>query len=105
VGELDGGRLVDEDGRAGHPGEAPRPGGVVCLDVGLEDVRDPHVSLGGGLDIGLDVLLWIHHSAAGCTPSAEEIAGAAGLGSQELPEDHGRLLLPGLGDWVATRYR
>jgi hypothetical protein len=72
--------------------------------VRLEDVRDPHVLLGGGLDVGLDVLLWIHHSAAGCTPSAEEIAGAAGLGSQELTEDHGSLLLPGPGGSVACRY-
>jgi hypothetical protein len=72
--------------------------------VGLEDVRDPHVLLGGGLDIGLDVLLWIHHSAAGCTPSAEEVAGAAGLGGQELAENHGDLLLPELGGWVASRY-
>ena len=105
VGERDRGRLVDEDGRTGYPREALRPGGVIRLDVGLEDVRDPHVLLGGGLEVGLDILLWIHHSAAGCAPSAEEIAGAAGLGGQELPEDHGRLLLPGLGDWVATRYR
>jgi hypothetical protein len=72
--------------------------------VRLEDVRDPHVLLRGSLDIGLDVLLWIHHSAAGCTPSAEEVAGAAGLGSQELTEDHGRLLLPALGGSVAPRY-
>ena len=97
VGELDGSRLVDEDGRAGHPREALRAGGVVRLNVGLEDVRDPHVLLGGGLEVGLDVLLWIHHSAAGCAPSAEEVAGAAGLGGQELAEDHGNLLLPGLG--------
>jgi hypothetical protein len=79
VGELDRGRLVYEDRRAGHLREAPRPGGVIRLDVGLEDVRDPHVLLGGGLNVGFDVLLWIHHSAAGCTPSAEEITGAAGL--------------------------
>ena len=104
VGERDRGRFVDENGRAGHPREALRPGGVVRLDVRLEDVRDPHVLLSGGLDIGLDVLLWIHHSAAGCPPSAEEIAGAAGLGGQELPEDHGASpLLPGLGDRLATR--
>ena len=96
---------MDEDGRAGHCRETARAGGMIRLDVRLEDVRDPHVLLGGGLDIGLDVLLWIHHSAAGCTPSAEEIAGAAGLGGQELTEDHGRLLLPLLGDWAATRYR
>ena len=105
VGERDGGRRVDEHGRAGHPREALRPGGVIRLEVGLEDVRDPHVLLGGGLDVGLDVLLWIHHSAAGCAPSAEEIAGATGLRGQELTEDHGRLLLPGLGEWVAPRYR
>jgi hypothetical protein len=72
--------------------------------VRLEDVRDPHVLLGGGLDIGLDVLLWIHHSAASCTPSAEEIAGAAGLRGQELTEDHRSLLLPGLGGSVPSRY-
>jgi len=91
---------VDENGRASHRCDTLRAGGVVRLDVGFEDVRDPHVLLGGGLDIGFDVLLWIHHSAAGCTPSAEEIAGAAGLGSQELTEDHRSLLLPGLGGWL-----
>jgi hypothetical protein len=100
VGERDRGRLVDEHGRAGHPREALRPGGVVRLDVCFKDVRDPHVLLGGGLEVRLDVLLWIHHSAAGCAPSAEEIAGAAGLGGQELTEDHGSLLLPGSGRLV-----
>lgn len=68
---------------------------MVGLDVGLEDVGDAHVLLRGSLDVGADVLLWIHHSAAGCAASAEEVAGAAGLGGQELTEDHGRLLLPG----------
>jgi hypothetical protein len=57
--------------------------------VCFENVCDPHVLLGGGLEVRLDVLLWIHHSAAGCAPSAEEIAGAADLGGQELTEDHG----------------
>jgi hypothetical protein len=62
---------------------------VIGLDMRLEDVGDPHVLLGGGFEIRLDVVLWIHHSAAGCTASAEQIARAAGLGREEMAEDHG----------------
>jgi hypothetical protein len=57
--------------------------------VGLDDVSDAHGLLGGGLEIGLDVLLWIHHSAGSCTPSAEQVARAPGLRNEELTEDHG----------------
>jgi hypothetical protein len=57
--------------------------------VRLEDVRDPHGLLRGGFEVRLDVVLWIHHSAAGCAASAEHVTGAAGLGRQEMPEDHG----------------
>jgi hypothetical protein len=57
--------------------------------VGLDDVTDPHVFLRRRVEVRLDVLLWIHHSAAGCAASAEEVAGAARPGGKELPEDHG----------------
>jgi hypothetical protein len=57
--------------------------------VRLDDVRDPHVLLGRGVEICLDVLLWIHHSAAGCAASAEQVAGAPGLRREEMAEDHG----------------
>jgi hypothetical protein len=57
--------------------------------VRLEDVRDPHVLLRGRFEVRLDVVLWIHHSAAGCAASAEQVAGAAGLGREEMTEDHG----------------
>src|SRR5438552_2409670 len=50
----------------------------------LEDVGDSHGLLGGRLEVGLDLALWIHHSAAGCTPSAEQVAGAAGLRRQKM---------------------
>jgi hypothetical protein len=84
------GRLVIENGRARDGREAARAGEVVGLDMGLEDVRDAHPLLSGRFEVRLDVGLWIHHSAAGFAPSAEEVAGAAGLGSEELTEDHGR---------------
>jgi len=54
-------------------------GQVISLDVGLEDVRDPHGLLSSGVEIGLDLKLWIHHSAAGFARSAEQVASAAGL--------------------------
>jgi hypothetical protein len=60
--------------------------------VRLDDVSDAHGLLGGRLEIGLDVLLWIHHSAGSCTPSAEQVARAPGLRNEELTEDHGALL-------------
>jgi hypothetical protein len=63
---------------------------VVGLDVALEDVGDPHPLLAGRLQIGLDLMLWIHHSAGRCARSAEDVAGAAGLGGEKLSEDHGR---------------
>jgi hypothetical protein len=57
--------------------------------VALEDMGDPHPLLAGGLQVGLDLLLWIHHSAGRCARSAEYVASAAGLGGEELSEDHG----------------
>jgi hypothetical protein len=39
---------------------------MVSLDVGLENVRNAHVSLRRRVEVRLDVVLWIHHSAAGC---------------------------------------
>ena len=65
---------------------------MISLDVGLEDVRDPHGLLSGGFEIGLDVELWIHHSAASCARSPEQIAGAAGLWRQEVAKNHKGLL-------------
>jgi hypothetical protein len=62
---------------------------VIGLNVRLEDVRDLHGLLRGRFEVGLDLELWIHHSAAGCPPSAEEVAGAAGLRGQEMPKNHG----------------
>jgi hypothetical protein len=61
---------------------------VVGLDVRLEDMRDAHVLLTGCVQVRLDVVLWIHHSAAGCAASAEQVAGAARLRRKEMPEDH-----------------
>jgi len=63
-------------------------GHVVGLDVGLDDVGDAHVLLCRGFQIRLDVVLWIHHSAAGCAASAEHVARTAGLGREEMAEDH-----------------
>ena len=65
---------------------------MISLDVGLEDVRDPHGLLSGGFKIGLDIELWIHHSAASCARSAEQVASAAGLRRQEMAENHTGLL-------------
>jgi hypothetical protein len=57
--------------------------------VRLDDMGNAHALLRGRFEVGLDVVLWIHHSAAGCAASAEHVTGAAGLGRQEMPEDHG----------------
>ena len=65
---------------------------MIGLNVGLVDVRDPHGFLSGRFEVRLDLKLWIHHSAAGCTRSAEQVAGAAGLRRQEVAENHTGLL-------------
>jgi hypothetical protein len=65
---------------------------VIGLNVGLVDVRDPHGLLSGRFEVRLDLKLWIHHSAAGCARSAEQVAGAAGLRRQEVAKNHGALL-------------
>jgi hypothetical protein len=89
VWERDRGGFVDEDRGAGDRGQPPGAGEVVGLDVGLDDVAHTHGLLAGGLEVGLDLQLWIHHSARSGAASAEEVAGAAGLGGEELSEDHG----------------
>src|SRR5262249_24243769 len=94
VWELDRPRPMQDHRGAGRLRETARARQVVGLHVGLEDVRDPHRLLSGGLEIGLDVELWIHHSAGGSPPSAEQVAGAAGLRRQEMTKDHGALLSP-----------
>ena len=66
---------------------------MVGLDVGLDDVRDTHGLLSGGFEIGLDLQLWIHHSAGGCPPSAEQVARTARLRRQEVSKDHRSFLL------------
>jgi len=65
---------------------------VIGLDMRLEDMGDSHGLLGGRLEVGLDLELWIHHSAAGCTASAEQVAGAAGLRRQKMAKNHRGLL-------------
>jgi hypothetical protein len=60
--------------------------------VRLKDARDPHRLLSGGFEIGLDVKLWIHHSAASFARSAEQVASAAGLWRQEVSKNHRDLL-------------
>jgi hypothetical protein len=60
--------------------------------VSLEDMSDSHRLLAGRFEIGRDIELWIHHSAASCARSAEQVAGAAGLRRQEVAKDHGALL-------------
>ena len=82
VWEFDGRRLVEEHRGTGRVGQTASAGQVISLDVGLEDVRDPHGLLSGGFEVGLDVKLWIHHSAGGCTPSAKQVAGTAVFGTR-----------------------
>jgi hypothetical protein len=54
--------------------ETTGAGEVIGLNVRLEDMGDPHGLLLGGLEVRFDIELWIHHSAASCAPSAEELA-------------------------------
>jgi hypothetical protein len=93
MGERHQGRLVEEDRRPSCRGQPAGAGLVVGLHVSLEDVRDAHGFLSGGLEIGLDLQLWIHHSAGACAPSAEQIARTARLRRQKLSKDHGPFLL------------
>jgi len=83
---------VKEDGSARGRGELARPRDVIGLNVRLQDVSDAHTLLGSRLEVRLDILLWIHHSARVCAASAEQVAGAARLRGEELTEDHGALL-------------
>src|SRR5205823_12829155 len=83
------GGLVDEDRRPGGFGEPAGARDVIGLHVGLDDVTDPHVLLSRRFEVGLDVVLWIHHSAAGCAASAEHVARAAWLGREEMAKNHG----------------
>ena len=88
MGKTDISGLVHEDRRPGRFGEPPGARDVIGLHVGLDDVTDPHVLLSRRFEVGLDILLWIHHSAAGCAASAEHVARAAGLRRKEVAEDH-----------------
>src|SRR5262245_43041072 len=83
-------RLVEDHRGSGRGGQSMGAGEVVSLDVGLKDVRNSHGLLGGRLEIRFDVELWIHHSAASCTRSAEQVAGAAGFRRQKVAKNHGR---------------
>jgi hypothetical protein len=88
VRKLDRRRAVHEDGGTGGGGQPARARDVVGLHVGLDDVGHPHGLLARGLQVRLDLELWIHHSARSGAASPEQIAGAAGLGGEELTEDH-----------------
>ena len=79
---------MEEDRRACHVGQSAGARQMVGLHVGFDDMGDTHRLLGRGLEIRLDLQLWIHHSAAGCPPSAEQVARAPGLRRQELTKDH-----------------
>jgi len=92
VGKVCVRRFVKEDCSARGRGELARPRDVIGLNVRLQDVSDAHALLGGGLQIRLDILLWIHHSARVCAASAEQVAGAARLRQEELTENHWALL-------------
>jgi hypothetical protein len=52
-------------------------------------VGDAHRLLRRRFQIRLDLQLWIHHSARRGAGSAEDVAGAPGLGGEELAENHG----------------
>ena len=48
-------RAVDVDGRAGRGGQAPVPGDVVGVVVGLEHVLDAHAQVAGQAQVLVDV--------------------------------------------------
>ena len=62
--------LVEQDRSTGGRGQLARTRNVIRLDVRLQDVADPHALFGGRLEIGLDVVLWVHHSARMCAAYA-----------------------------------
>src|SRR2546422_986956 len=66
VREANVGGFVHEDRRTRRLGQAPSARQVIGLHVRLDDVGDAHVLLCRGFQIRLDVVLWIHHSAARC---------------------------------------
>jgi len=65
--------LVEIDRRARLRRQPATAGEVVRLNVGLDDMRDPHSAFLAGLEILIDLLLWIHHSRRALSRSPEEI--------------------------------
>jgi hypothetical protein len=56
--------------------------------VGLDDMRDPRSASLAQLEVLINLLLWIHHSATAPSASPKEIRGTASFWLEELPEDH-----------------
>src|SRR5436190_11145077 len=89
IGKTRAGSLMEKDRSTGRRGQLTRTRNVIRLDVGLHDVADAHALFGGRLEIRLDVVLWVHHSARMCAASAQQVAGTPGLRREELAKDHG----------------
>lgn len=82
------GCFVQIDGRAGLGRKFTAARKMVRLNVGLNDMRDPHMCALARLKILVNLLLWIHHSATALSPSPKEVRGTAGLWLEKLSEDH-----------------
>ena len=91
-GKMRIGRFVKIDRGTGLGRKFAAAREMVGLDVRFDDVRGPHLCRFTCLEILIDVLLWIHHSATALTPSPEEVRGAARVRLDKLPENH--LFLP-----------
>jgi hypothetical protein len=88
--ERDVRRLVETVGGPRARGQGPPAGDVVGLDVGVDDVRDLRPLELGVLEVALEVVgLWVYDRRRPVARSPEHVGRAAGLGIQELPEDHG----------------
>ena len=81
-------RFMEIDGRTRLGREFAAPRQMVRLDVRFDDVRDPHLRFFAYLEILIDVLLWIHHSATALAPSPEEVRSTARVRLEKLPKDH-----------------
>jgi hypothetical protein len=86
---------VDVDAGSGGGHQAPVTGHVIGVVVGLEDVLDVDAEVAGELQIRVYVELGVDDRRNSGVLVADQVAGAAEVLVDELPEDHLLTLRPG----------
>ena len=72
----------------GPPRELARAGDEIGVDVGFSHVRDPKPFGLGGLEVGLDAAIRVHHQRLAGGLAAEEVTGLRELVVVEASEEH-----------------